>query len=83
MGKKKVLFELHKSFLFVFFLILLEIVVKNLPTPPTQKCFGHWSKFDVVIWFEVQYAQNAQSAQVRCSEKERKEKKKIGALEIF
>ena len=80
-GKKYVIFELHKSFLFVFFLIVLEIVVKN---PPTQKWFGHLSKVDVVFSrFEVQYAQNVRSAQVRCSEKEGKEKKKIEALEIF
>ncbi len=29
--------------------------------------------FDVVIWFEIQYAQNVRSAQVRCSEKKREE----------
>ena len=28
-----IIFELHKSVLFVFFLIVLEMVVKNPPTP--------------------------------------------------
>jgi len=38
--KNYLTFELHKSFLFVFFLIVLEIVVVN-PSLPKQKWFGH------------------------------------------
>ena len=34
--QKYVIFESHKSYLLVFFLIVLEIVVKNPPTPNTK-----------------------------------------------
>ena len=72
--KYLVFFELHKSLLFVFFLIVLEIVVKIEEPPHPQNKNGLATDQNLTLSFNLKFSALKMSGQVRCTEKERKEK---------